>query len=153
MYKFLGLLFAIILILFFSPDSDFVSLTSCYQGTISFNTFQNISTPLCTTINNGKSYIVSTSTENAYYINSILNEDDIQGYALTTTQKIEINEFLDKLHAKILFSENLDSIQFYYAYTPLLPKFINADLGKVNIQIAVRGNTTTIGYPAILIGA
>lgn len=153
MYKYLGAIFCIILILFCSPSSDFVSSVSEYSGSIYFSTSQNFSSRDTTTIPNGRGYIVSASTKDAKNIYALLDQDQLQGCALITSDPITVSDFFAKLNATVVFSEVIDDIAFYYAYTYQLSRFISYDNQKINLQIAVNNGTTTIGYPVILIGA
>lgn len=152
MYKFLAILFCIILLFFCSPKSDFVALTQNYQGTMYFNYQLNFSSPTTNTIKNGNGYIISCNSQHASHIKTQLDSKLIQGYAFVSKQNINLHNFLLRLDAKIIYQEKLDNIEFIYAYSPYLKKHIQYNEQKINLQIAVTDCTTTIGYPAILIG-
>lgn len=53
-------------------------------------------------------------------------------------------------NARILKSENVGGVYIYYGYSDKLGRTVNVDGMGVNIQLALRGKTITVGTPLIM---
>ena len=103
-------------------------------------------------INCGAACIVSCSANQAKEIKSKLQ--DIQG------ESIRIRNYTSDLLTKIMLDyfdfivkqESVDNMTIYYFYDSKLPKFVNIDGKKINLQMAISQSEINIGYPLILNG-
>lgn len=63
---------------------------------------------------------------------------------------LEVATAIKKLKAKIIKTEYLENgLTCIYAYTKLIGKTVIVDERLVNLQIAIKDNKTTIGWPLI----
>ena len=78
----------------------------------------------------------------------IRNEDRLSENFYFQKSCFNIKNFLsDK---KIVFMERVEDLTLYYLYDFKLPKILNTDNGKFNIQIVVSENKVVLGYPCIM---
>ena len=63
-----------------------------------------------------------------------------------------IQELIKQYNAVVLFSETLDSVQSYYAYTPKWKNAITVNGVKVNLHIACSAEECVVGSPIIFGG-
>lgn len=78
----------------------------------------------------------------------IRNEDRLSENFYFQKSCFNIKNFLsDK---KIVFMERVENLTLYYLYDFKLPKILNTDKGKFNIQIVVSENKVVLGYPCIM---
>ena len=117
---------------------------SFYTGVLSEN-INNASI-----IKNGNSAIVKCD---GVYATSVRKQlDNIYGESMKikSADATYLQNLLNSFNGKILRQEKLDNIQIFYCYDSSLPRFVMSNNVKTNLQIAVSGNTVTIGYPIIL---
>lgn len=78
--------------------------------------------------------------------------DDIAGISFSFTgNEKDIENFLKEVDAFVLKSENIDSgLQILLAHSPKFQNRVMIDGNSVNLQIAISGDTITIGSPLIL---
>lgn len=68
-----------------------------------------------------------------------------------TISDFEISSAIKTLKANIIKSEYLgNGTTVIYAYSPLINTYVSLENKKVNLQIALTDNKTTIGWPLIL---
>ena len=60
-----------------------------------------------------------------------------------------LEEFLSKMQARIMFSEQLSDVVCYYGYSPKIKYLQMVDGEIVNIHIAVRKSCVKVGTPII----
>ena len=65
-------------------------------------------------------------------------------------ENLEISTAIKSLKAKVVKTEYLNNQTIIYAFTPLIKTNIILNNKKVNIQIAIKNNISTIGWPLIL---
>ena len=63
-----------------------------------------------------------------------------------------IQELIKQYNAVVLFSETLDSVQSYYAYTPKWKNAITVNGVNVNLHIACSAEECVVGSPIIFGG-
>jgi len=154
MYKVLGVIFCAVLVLFCSPNGDFLgSFDDISSAKVYFCT--NFATNLeqVTTIKNGNGYIISTEKSTARAVQNSISSADLQGVAVRVDADFDCQAYLQKISARVISSENVGENQFLYAYSPRFSRFVTYNGQKINIQIAQNSHSTTIGYPLILTGA
>lgn len=72
------------------------------------------------------------------------------GESITTTN-LEVSTAIKTLKANVVKSEYLENGTIViYAYSPLINNAVKVNNKKVNLQIALTDNITTIGWPLIL---
>ena len=154
MYKALGIIFCTVLILFCSPNGDFVgSFVQNLGGQVYFCVSERVDLPNVGITKNGKGYIISAEQEQNRKIQNSIQKDKIQGIAFRFNGNFDTQSYLRKISAEIIFDEKIDEITFIYAYSSKFSRFVMYRGRKINIQIAQNSGETTIGYPLILIGA
>lgn len=154
MYKTLGVVFCLILVLFCSPNSDFLSSFDKFEGGEVFfctNVARDFKQSL--TLKNGQGYIISTEQNVARAIQNSISANDLNGIAVRFENGFDCDDYLKSVSASILFNETVGDTRFIYAYTPKFKRFVNYNGQKINIQIAQNTTHTVVGYPLILIGA
>ena len=137
--KKLFIFFALIVVLFYSNNykTDF-SLEDYFSGEYYCYTEQPVNN---NSINLGFCHLT---------INQKSSKNNIVGESVTT-KNIEINSALQTLKAKVIKTEYLSNgTTVIYAYTNLIKSSVELFNTKVNLQIALNNNTTTIGWPLIL---
>ena len=151
MYKYLGTVFLLILVFFYSPEYTLCDIAPEYDGTFYIYTYQNYISSNSNTTHNGNGYIISTKNECAKQLYSQLNKSQITGFSFETSgNNADINKLLKKLHSTVIFNEKIEKITFIYAYSPCFSEFVTYNNEKINIQIAKTNNTIQIGVPLIL---
>lgn len=154
MYKTIGVIFCAILVLFCSPNCDFVgSFSDFNDGKAYFCTNSAIELPETTAIKNGKGYIILSDLKFARKVQNSISTEDLQGISVFFDRKIDCSAYLQKISAQKIFEETAGEFRFIYAYSPLFRRSVTYNGEKINIQIAKSGDKTTIGYPLILTGA
>ena len=154
MYKALGIIFCMILILFCTPNSDFVGSFAYKQGgQVYFCVNKRVDLPNIEITKNGKGYIISAEQERAVKLQNSIQRDEIQGIAFRYGGNFDTKSYLEKVSAEIIFDETINKMSFVYAYSTKFPRYVMYRGQKINIQIAHNSLETTIGYPLILIGA
>ena len=103
-------------------------------------------------------YIVYTSkagSENSInlgfcYVNSKPVKDYIIGESITV-KNLEVSSAIKTLNSRVIKTEYLeDNMIIIYAYSNLIKDSVDLFGRKVNLQIAIKGDETTIGWPLIL---
>lgn len=62
----------------------------------------------------------------------------------------DVNEIVSRLQATEVSRQQIDDIFVSCYYSPLIREYVTIDGNRVNVQIAYRGGTVTVGYPLIL---
>lgn len=84
------------------------------------------------------------------YINSKPVKDCVIGESITI-ENCEVSSALETLKARVVKTEYLeDGATVIYAFSNLIDENVDVFGKKVNLQIAIRENRTTIGWPLIL---
>ena len=73
---------------------------------------------------------------------------DSDGYYATLNKDI-VYKFIKTLNCKKVYIEEICGITNYYLYTDKLPKKQVLKGKKVNLHLAVKGDSVTLGYPFI----
>ena len=100
-------------------------------------------------IKNGNTSIVRCE---ANYVSSVRNcLSDVLGESVVVKNpsKEQVKKILNYLQNKTFRSENIDETHIVYAYDETLNRYIMLDGQKTNIQVAMKNDTITIGYPLI----
>lgn len=100
----------------------------------------------------GDASIVRCSGSSAQKIKSQLKNiqgESFRAHNCTSKTKFEL---LNKYKKNVVMQENIDNMQIFYCFDETLPRFVNVDGKKVNIQIVINNNEVNIGYPLILNG-
>ena len=74
---------------------------------------------------------------------------DSDGYCVTLTEKQKVFDFIKNLNCKQVYTEEISGITNYYLYTDKLPKKQVVKGKKVNIHLAIKEDSVTLGYPFI----
>lgn len=84
------------------------------------------------------------------YMNSVEVKDCVVGESLVI-ENFEVGSALKILKAKVVKTEQLENgTTVIYAHTNLINEKIKVSGENVNLQIAIKDNKTTIGWPLIL---
>ena len=84
------------------------------------------------------------------YINSKPVKDCVIGESITI-ENCEVSAAIETLKARVVKTEYLeDGATVIYAFSNLIDEKVDVFGKKVNLQIAIRENRTTIGWPLIL---
>lgn len=154
MYKAIGIIFCAILVLFCSPNGDFLASFSEFSGgKVYFCTNSVCDLVETVTVKNGKGYIISADTKLARKVQNTISKADLEGIAVRYDGQFDCEKYLRKISAKVLYEEVACEYAYVYAYSPKFSRSVTYKGQKINVQIAKTGDTTTIGYPLILIGA
>ena len=103
-------------------------------------------------------YTVYTSNKNGTdsvnlgfcYMNSQKVDDCIVGESMEI-KNLEVSSVIKTLNAKIIKTEYLeDRTTVIYAYSNLIEEKVNVSGSFVNLQIAIKGDKSIIGWPLIL---
>ncbi|HBB44673.1 MAG TPA: hypothetical protein DCZ34_00905 [Clostridiales bacterium] len=100
-------------------------------------------------IKNGNTSIVRCE---ANYVSSVRNcLSDVLGESVVVQNpsKEQMKRILAYLKNKTFRSEVVDETDIVYAYDETLNRYIMLDGHKSNIQVAIKGDLVTIGYPII----
>ena len=65
-------------------------------------------------------------------------------------ENLEIGTAIKELKAKVIKTEYLNNQTIIYAFSPLIKTNIILNNKKVNLQISIKNNISTIGWPLIL---
>jgi len=76
----------------------------------------------------------------------------VSGESATYLNKNVKDEIMEQFNAKIMFCENINNINNYYAYSEKIENYIVLNGEKVNLHIAVSIDKTTVGSPIIFGG-
>lgn len=101
--------------------------------------------PLLNCVKNGSKWFVSFRDKN------ILTNTKTPEY-MQVSGDFEynlLNKTLESINAKIVFTESYEDTKILFFYTPIWQEFKIVDNKKVNLQIAISSEITTIGYPMI----
>ena len=63
-----------------------------------------------------------------------------------------VDEFLNKMKFQLVSTSSIEGIEIYYGYTPYYQDCVFVDGKKVNMQVAVVGESIIAGFPLILTG-
>ena len=105
--------------------------------------------PNAKTIKNGNTSIVRCE---ANYVQSVRNcLSDVLGESVVvkSPSKEQMKRILAYLKDKTFRSEVVDKTEIVYAYDETLNRYIMIDGQKSNIQVAIKNDLVTIGYPII----
>ncbi len=153
MKKFIAFVFIALALLFSQTTLSLSSFSKTFFGTHTFFSTENFKSEKTSTTKNGNGFLIECSTKNAEEIFSKLNLSKIDGESFCVkSHDFKITNFLNKLNAKIIKTENTQNIKIVYAFSPKFPNFVLIDGQKVNLQIAQNFELTTIGTPLILGG-
>ncbi len=84
---------------------------------------------------------------------SVLFFNDVRGESVVVdSNRFNAKQILDSYGATVRFSEVVDGVTSYYAYTDKLPYSQNICGYTVNLHVAVCGERTVIGTPIIFGG-
>ena len=64
-------------------------------------------------------------------------------------ENFDLNEFLSDMNAEVVFVEQTEEMNLYYAYSPNLKYKKIVDGRLVNVQIAIAKERVTVGSPLI----
>jgi len=137
MKKFL-IFFALILILFYtSKHQDSFTLKNFFEGEHKSYSSQPASSE---SINLGCCFLNS----------STISKSKLLGESITVNN-LEVSAALKDLCANVVNTEFLeDGTTVIYAYSPLINKQVELSFGAVNLQFALKEDSTVIGWPLIL---
>ncbi|MCL2540135.1 MAG: YwmB family TATA-box binding protein [Firmicutes bacterium] len=101
-------------------------------------------------IKNGNGYIVSTSAQHAASLQRML--PPAEGQSITFSGNIgNMESILSRLNATVVSRQDIGGeIVNCYAYSSGFNKSVLVDGQKINLQVAVRNGTVTLGTPLIL---
>lgn len=136
MRKFLILLF-VSLILLASQINGFAIATKDFGGRYSVYTNNRIS----------EEYTLSPYEVILHHVKN----GSVQGESVRFIGKDkDIDEFIEELNITVVDEQNLSNIRIIYGYTTRFGEHRVLEGKKVNVQIAKRGATITIGTPMII---
>ena len=151
MKKIIALFFALVCLLFVKTPFSLTTLSSEFLAEHSFYTTENTNVLNAKTVKNGNGFVVTCQAKHAKNILNNLNNDKIQGESFCFKGQFDdAFKILSSLNAKIVFEEKFDEFSVFYAYSPKLDNIIYIDSKKINIQIAYKNETITVGTPVIL---
>lgn len=76
--------------------------------------------------------------------------NEVCGEAFTTNkQNFDLNNFLSKFSAKLLFAESIEGGTSYYAYSSKIKYNQTVNGKKVNLQVFIGENSVKVGSPII----
>lgn len=137
MKKLLILLALLIILIVYSMNS-FIVMTKDYNGKYSLHLpDEEISEEYNLSFSKALSKHFLTGNSKGQSIRFLGNDSDVK-------------ELLDKMEIQIVDRQNLANITIIYGYTVKLGKPVTLKGQKVNIQIAKRGASITVGTPLIL---
>jgi len=126
-----------------------INLDDFFSGDYAFYSTAVIESPLITSVDfTGFSYIYHCKSSNASKIRPLFTDED--GESVTFIGNIQNTAVLKNLGARIVSESDAGGIGIIYAYTPKISAYITENGKKINLQIAQREETTTIGWPVIL---
>ena len=100
-------------------------------------------------IQNGNSYIVKCGINNCNKIKRQL--EDIAGESISFFAELsDLYKSVDLLNASVVFCEETNGIVVLYAFTQNIKNYVRVNGELVNLQLAYKNNTVTIGTPLIL---
>ena len=118
------------------------------QGEYRFYSTDIVSSPYITrTVDLGFSYIYVCDSADATKVRKLFTRIDGESITLANTDKAAV---LKRLNYQTVSVSEVSSIAVTYAYSPRGKTFITDNEQKINLQIAVSGRTTTVGWPVIL---
>lgn len=68
---------------------------------------------------------------------------------IDTRNKEDALSLLSRSDVKVVFSEKVEGVTFYYCYTPNIIKFSTVEGNKINLCIALKSDGAVIGSPLI----
>lgn len=120
-------------------------------GTFSIFSREYIQSPLIESSQSlGFAYVFTTSSRNAAALRAKFNPQLIDGESLTLDRAMSPHQILRTLGHSYQFSQDLPTLHTVYGYSGRGRDFITQGSTRVNLQIAVRGSTVTVGWPVIL---
>ena len=120
-----------------------------FQGEHAFYTTDRIESPLVTRkVDLGFAFIYFTASDNAMELRQKFSR--IDGESVTISNTRPIDSILQSIGAREISTSRIHNLHIVYAYSPRVPTFITKNNARINIQIAVRYDRITIGWPIIL---
>jgi len=118
------------------------------DGEYSFYSTEIVSSSLITkTTDLGFSYIYTCNSKNAAKVRALFTRIDGESITIENTTAKRILQFLK--YQKISETK-ISNVKTIYAYSPRGQVYIQNAGQKINLQIAVNNQTTTVGWPVIL---
>ena len=96
----------------------------------------------------GYGCIISCDMQNKDFVQNKVKSIQGVSYYLNLEQ-FNLTEFLILNKASIVSKQDFDNIKIIYALTPNLKKMIDGEK-NFNLEIAIKGDSVTIGYPIIM---
>ncbi len=111
------------------------------------------STPIVTGVERIEVYLYSSSS------NAVIKTVEVKEFAFISNVKgecvklkakdFDLENFLSGYGAQVVLTESFDGGKSFYAYSPKI-RYRETVCGKrVNLQVAIRGQTVTVGSPII----
>jgi len=124
------------------------SLENLGSGEYCFYSTEIVSSVYITnTTDLGFSYIYHCNSINAAKVRKLFTQ--IDGESITLKDK-SARTVMQKLGYRFVSQSRISDVVSVYAYSPRGEAYIQSGGQKINLQIAVNGRTTTVGWPVIL---
>ena len=118
------------------------------HGEYSFYSTDVVASPLITnTTDLGFSYIYNCNSKDAPKVRKLFTRIDGESIEL---ESISADKILRTLNHRAISQTQISDVKIVYAYSPRGSTFIKDGNSKINLQIAVNNQTTTVGWPVIL---
>jgi hypothetical protein len=118
------------------------------HGEFRFYSTDAVSSPYITkTVNLGFSYIYYCDSRDATKVRALFTR--IDGESITLKGK-SARAITQKLGYRVVSESRISNVVSVYAYSPRGQAYLQSGGQKINLQIAVSGQTTTVGWPVIL---
>ena len=119
------------------------------SGTVQIFSRERIDSPLVKNRQDlGFAFVYTTSSANAAALRAKFSV--IDGESITLDTPKSVREILRALGHTYMFSQSINQLHVTYAYSGRNRDFVTKGRERINLQIAVRGNTVTVGWPVIL---
>ena len=119
------------------------------DGDFSIYSREVITSPLVHSVTNiGIGFVYTTTSSNAAALRAKFNQIDGESIVLSTFK--EPSRILALLGYTKVSTQTLSDLHTIYAYSGRGRDFITSEGTRINLQIAVRGDRVTVGWPVIL---
>lgn len=151
MKKLIALFLAMSSLFFIRADFSLSSVSTGLDGVHIFYTMQSLNDPRVECLRSGNGFILQCRSRDAAEVYALLSPALLSGESFSFSGGLaEARAILSRLDAEVVSSEQIDQLQIWYGYTRMLGGELSVQGQAINLQIAIRDGTVTVGTPLIL---
>lgn len=135
------------IMLYFVPKPNYADVLAYVEHEATVNIYCRKTD--CDSVDTGLGHQVTCSVDD--FKATLASCRNVDGYSVTFCGSVdEVFDILNRLQATAISCQQLNDLYVVCAYSRHLRGGVTLDGKQVNVQIAYRNNTVTVGYPLIL---